>query len=77
VGDAFLFTFGLAGIYGVRHLWRLKWHPFGRCYWCGGRGRNPGSTDDEYGFCSHCQNGRRVRIGAGIFHPELRKGARK
>jgi hypothetical protein len=75
VGNSLLFAGGVVLAWGGHRAWRLWRHPFGRCYWCHGRARNPGSTDDEYGYCRHCTGGRRVRMGATIFHPEL-KGKR-
>jgi hypothetical protein len=75
--DTALFFAGLGVIVGGHRLWGLWRHPFGRCYWCDGSGRNSGSTADEYGFCKHCTSGRRVRVGARLVHPELRKGASK
>jgi hypothetical protein len=65
------------GAAGARWIWLLWRHPFGRCRWCGGTGQNPGSVRSRYGRCRHCRNGERVRVGAGLVHPELRKGARK
>jgi hypothetical protein len=63
------------GVWLLR-LWRL---PFGRCWGCRGRaGRNAGSDDEQFGLCSRCLDGpaprgARVRAGARMFHPELRK----
>jgi hypothetical protein len=67
----------VGGITGVRWLWHLRKHPFGRCWWCGGTGQNRGSIRKRYGRCKHCSRGERVRVGAGLVRPDLRKGARK
>lgn len=66
---------GVAG--GARWWWLLYRHPYGKCRWCRGTGRNPGSTGERYGLCTHCKGGQRVRFGAGLVHPELRKGVRR
>ena len=39
---------------GVGWLW-LKAHPYGKCRWCGGSGRNPLSVKARFGECKHCK----------------------
>lgn len=53
----------------------LRRHQFGRCWWCGGSGRNRGSTRNRYGRCRHCRGhaGRRVRVGAKWLDKDLRE----
>ena len=57
-----------AVLYGARWRWRLYKHPYAPCRWCRGkqgRGRNKGSTGDEWGRCKHCGGkGERLRWGA-------------
>ena len=73
--------FALGAIVGAvacaRWLWHLWRHPYGKCRWCKGTGQNPGSVRTRYGRCTHCTKGERVRAGAGLVHPELRKRVRK
>jgi hypothetical protein len=65
-----------AAVLAVLWLVDLRQHPFGRCWSCGGSGRNPGSTKKRYGRCRACQKrkGPRVRVGAKLVRPDLRKG---
>jgi hypothetical protein len=47
--------------------WRfsLRRHPYARCRWCRGSGRNLGSSRGRWGKCTHCGGtGRRLRWGA-------------
>jgi len=63
----------IAGGFVVRHVWRLARHPYGKCWACGGTGKNRGSTASEYGWCQRCKHtGRRLRVGATVLHPRLR-----
>jgi len=66
----------LAALVVVLWLIDLRQHPFGRCWRCRGSGRNPGSTKKRYGRCRACQKrkGPRVRAGAKLVRPDLRKG---
>jgi hypothetical protein len=60
-----------AGSY-VAELW---WHPYGRCWACGGSGWNRWSSKKRYGKCRRCKGKReRVRVGARLVRPGLRKG---
>ena len=77
MADFFGFAALVAGVAGGNWLWHLRRHPFGKCRWCKGTGQNKGSIRTRYGRCTHCAKGERVRFGARLVHPELRKGAGK
>lgn len=64
----------LVAIVTTAYVWDLRVHPYGRCRACKGSGRNRGSTAKRYGICRRCTNGRRVRAGARVVRPGLRKG---
>jgi hypothetical protein len=57
----------------VRWLFLLWWHPFGPCWRCGGTGKNLWSNSKRHGLCKRCKgSGRRLRVGARLFHKSLR-----
>jgi hypothetical protein len=73
---------GLLGVGAVAvatWLFRLWRWPKGPCWGCRGRsGRSAGSDAEQWGDCARCEDnpagrGARVRVGATLFHPELRK----
>ena len=66
---------GLVFLAVLAWLGDLRWHPYARCWACKGKSRNRGSTPRRYGLCGRCKgSGRRVRVGAKLVRPELRKG---
>jgi len=42
----------LAAVAGA--WWWMKTHPYGRCRWCRGSGKNPLSTEWRSGPCKRC-----------------------
>lgn len=54
----------------VFDLWR---RPFTRCLRCGGTGRVRGSTSKRWGPCSCAGKPPRLRVGAQLVRPGLRK----
>ena len=73
MGTALDFAAIAAGAAGANWVWHLWRHPIGKCRWCGGTGQNGGSKRTRYGRCRHCKGGERVRFGARLVHPELRR----
>lgn len=66
---------GLAFLVLVGWLTDLRLHPFARCWACGGKGKNRGSTLKRYGTCGRCKGtGRRTRVWATVVRPELKRG---
>ncbi len=58
----------------VRWLWKRWRHPFTVCWWCGGSGRNTGSTKRRYGRCWWCKGKpERLRPGARMVRRKYRK----
>jgi len=56
-------------------LWvaHAYFHPFSKCWWCKGTGRNWGSTSKRFGFCWFCERtGRRQVLGSRIVHRAVR-----
>ena len=49
-----LLLMGLVAAAAGGGWWWMKAHPYGRCRWCGGSGRNPLSTKARFGDCRHC-----------------------
>jgi hypothetical protein len=64
----------VAGVAAAWWLMRLRRHPRGPCRWCRNRrGRNPGSEEEQWGWCSHCNHtGERLRFGARWINSKLR-----
>lgn len=43
----------------------LRFWPYGKCFWCRGKGRNLGSNSDRWGDCIRCGgSGKKLRRGA-------------
>jgi hypothetical protein len=75
VAGAWLLFTGTLAVVVAWWLVRLRRHPSGPCLWCKGRrGRNPGSDDEQWGYCEHCgRTGERLRFGAHWVRRDLRK----
>lgn len=73
MADALGFAALVGAVAGGNWMWHLRRHPIGKCRWCKGTGQNSGSRRTRYGRCRHCKGGERVRFGATLVHPELRR----
>jgi hypothetical protein len=73
--EGVLLLAGVGLLTAVGYRISLAIHPYTRCPWCRGRGRDYGEVYRRaFGDCRHCKGtGRKLRLGVRLLHTDRRR----